>query len=146
DGEETLLSANMGCMAFAFPASLAGQLIYPKRQVICITGDGGFAMLMADFTTAVYNKLPVKVIVFNDGKLKNIKKEQEMYGYREFGVEFVNPDFAEFARSCGGDGFRVEKPEELDSAIEKAFLSKLPVIVDVVIDPDKMAMPTTRVK
>ncbi|MDW7728189.1 MAG: thiamine pyrophosphate-binding protein [Candidatus Methanoperedens sp.] len=146
DGEETLLSANMGCMAFAFPASLAGQLIYPKRQVICITGDGGFAMLMADFTTAVYNKLPVKVIVFNDGKLKNIKKEQEMYGYREFGVEFVNPDFAEFARSCGGDGFRVEKPEELDSAIEKAFLSKLPVIVDVVVDPDKMAMPTTRVK
>ena len=145
DGEETLLSANMGCMAFAFPASLAGQLIYPKRQVICITGDGGFAMLMADFTTAVYNNLPVKVIVFNDGKLKNIKKEQEMYGYKEFGVEFINPDFAEFARSCGGEGFRVEKPEELDNALEKAFSSKRPALIDIVVDPDKMAMPTTRV-
>ena len=97
DGEQTLFSSNMGSMAFAFPASMAGQLIYPDRQVICITGDGGFAMLMADFTTAVFNKLPVKVIIFNDGMLKNIKKEQEMYGYKAFGIEFINPDFADFA-------------------------------------------------
>ena len=146
DGEETLFSSNMGSMAFAFPASLAGQLIYPERQVICITGDGGFAMLMADFTTAVYNRLPVKVIIFNDGMLKNIKKEQEMYGYEAFGIEFINPDFADFARSCGGDGFRVERPEELDSALEKAFSSKMPAIVDVVIDKVKMAMPVITAK
>lgn len=144
EGEETLFSSNMGSMAFAFPAGLAGQLVYPGRQVICITGDGGFAMLMADFTTAVYNRLPVKVILFNDGKLKNIKKEQEMYGYGEFGIEFINPNFADFARSCGGDGFRVERPEELDSAIERAFSSTMPAIVDVVVDPDRMAMPTIR--
>lgn len=144
--EETLLSSNMASMAFAFPASLAGQLIYPGRQVICITGDGGFAMLMADFTTAVYNRLPVKVIVFNDGKLKNIKKEQEMYGYKEFGVEFINPNFADFAKSCGGDGFRVESPEELDGAIEQALSSNRPALVDVVVDPDKMAMPVITAK
>ncbi|PWB55204.1 MAG: pyruvate dehydrogenase [Candidatus Methanoperedenaceae archaeon] len=144
DGEQTLFSSNMGSMAFAFPASMAGQLIYPERQVICITGDGGFAMLMADFTTAVYNRLPVKIIIFNDGMLKNIKKEQEMYGYEAFGVEFINPDFAEFARSCGGDGFRVERPDELDTAIEKAFASDKPAIVDVVIDKTKMAMPVVR--
>ncbi len=139
--EETLLSSNMASMASAFPASLAGQLVYPRRQVICITGDGGFAMLMADFTIAVYNRLPVKVIIFNDSKLKNIKKEQEMYGYKEFGIEFINPNFADFAKSCGGDGFRVERPEELDSALEQAFSSGKPAIVDVVIDRDKMAKP-----
>jgi len=146
DGEQTLFSSNMGSMAFAFPASMAGQLIYPGRQVICITGDGGFAMLMADFTTAVFNKLPVKVIIFNDGMLKNIKKEQEMYGYKAFGIEFINPDFADFAISCGGDGFRVERPEELDSAIEQAFSSTRPSIVDVVIDKVKMAMPVISTK
>ena len=146
DGEQTLFSSNMGSMAFAFPASMAGQLIYPDRQVICITGDGGFAMLMADFTTAVFNKLPVKVIIFNDGMLKNIKKEQEMYGYKAFGIEFINPDFADFAISCGGDGFRVERPEELDSAIEQAFSSTKPSIVDVVIDKAKMLMPVISTK
>ena len=146
DGEQTLFSSNMGSMAFAFPASMAGQLIYPDRQVICITGDGGFAMLMADFTTAVFNKLPVKVIIFNDGVLKNIIKEQEMYGYKAFGVEFINPDFADFAISCGGDGFRVERPEELDSAIEQAFSSTRPSIVDVVIDKAKMLMPVISTK
>ncbi len=62
-----------------------------------------------------------------------------MYGYREFGTEFVNPNFAEFAKSCGGEGYRVEKPEELDTALELAFKSDKPVIVDVVVDPEKMS-------
>ncbi len=139
DGEKTLMSANMASMAFALPASLAAQIDFPNRQVICVTGDGGFGMLMADFTTAVYNRLPIKVVLFNDSKLKNIKKEQMMYGYKEFGTDFVNPNFADFAKSCGGEGYRVEKPEELDKALEKAFKSDNPAIVDVVVDPDKMA-------
>ena len=107
--------------------------------VVCVTGDGGFGMLMADFTTAVYNRLPIKVVLFNDGKLKNIEKEQMMYGYKEFGTAFVNPDFADFAKSCGGEGYRVEKPGELDGALERAFKSANPVIVDVLVDPDEMA-------
>jgi pyruvate oxidase len=78
-------------------------------------------------------------VLFNDSKLKNIKKEQMMYGYKEFGTDFVNPNFADFAKSCGGEGYRVEKPEELDKALEKAFKSDNPAIVDVVVDPDKMA-------
>ncbi|MEE8403724.1 MAG: thiamine pyrophosphate-binding protein, partial [Candidatus Hydrothermarchaeaceae archaeon] len=102
EGEETYLSSNMASMAFALPAALAAQIDFPERQVICVTGDGGFAMLMADFTTAVFNNLPINVVVFNDGRLKNIKKEQEAHGYAEFGTEFVNPNFAEFANSCGG--------------------------------------------
>jgi pyruvate oxidase len=142
EGERTLMSSNMASMAFALPASLAAQIDLPNRQIICVTGDGGFAMLMADFTTSVQNDLPIKVIIFNDHKLKNIKKEQEMYGFPEFATNLINPDFAEFAKSCGGDGYRVEKPEELDSALEKAFSSKKPAIVDVIIDPSKLSPAT----
>ncbi|MCG7849488.1 MAG: thiamine pyrophosphate-dependent enzyme [ANME-2 cluster archaeon] len=138
-GEKTLMSSNMVSMGFAFLASLAAQLEYPGRQVICITGDGGFAMVMADFTTAVRNNLPVKVIVFNDGKLKNIKKEQGMYGYLEYGTQFINPDFAAFAESCGGEGYRVDNPEQLDEALQKAFNSDKPALVDVIVDPERMA-------
>ena len=144
DGEKTLMSSNMASMAFALPASLAAQLHFPNRQVICVTGDGGFAMLMADFTTAVYNRLPIKVVLFNDSRLKNIKKEQVMYGYKEFGIEFTNPDFAEFAKCCGGEGHRVEKPGELDPALVQAFKSDKPAIVDVVVDREKMA-PITKI-
>ncbi len=71
---------------------------------------------------------------------------QQIYGYKAFGIEFINPNFADFAKSCGGDGYRVERPEELDSALELAFSSNKPAIVDVVIDKEKTVMPviTTR--
>ena len=100
-------------------------------------------MLMADFTTAVKEKLPIKVILFNDGKLKNIDKEQGNAGYPIFGTTLHNPDFANFARSCGGDGFRVEDSKKLDKAIKKALESDKPAIVDVVVDPEKLE-PITR--
>ncbi|MGQ9718796.1 MAG: thiamine pyrophosphate-binding protein [Nitrososphaerales archaeon] len=137
--EETLMSSNMASMAFALPASLTAQIDFPNRQVICITGDGGFGMLMTDFTTAIQNDLPIKVVIFNDSRLKNIRKEQGMYGYPEFGTTLVNPNFSDFAKSCGGDGYRVERPEELDAALDSAFSSRKPAIVDVVMDPEKLS-------
>jgi pyruvate oxidase len=143
DGERTLLSANMGSMAFAFPAALAAQIVYPGRQCIAVNGDGGFGMLMADFTTAVREGLPVKVIVFNDSKIKNIAKEQALYGYPSYGISFPNPDFAAYARSCGGEGYRCETPDELDEALAKGMGSDRPVIFDVVVNPEKMAPHVT---
>lgn len=139
DEEKTLISANMGSMAFALPASLAAKLDFPTEQVICITGDGGFSMLMAEFTTAVYNNLPITIIVFNDKKLKNIAKEQRMYGYKEFGTEFTNPNYADFAKSCGGDGYQVEKPSELDTVLAHVLKSNKPTIVDIIVDPEQMS-------
>ncbi len=138
-GEKTLMSAAMASMAFAFPAVLASKIAYPERQAIAVNGDGGFGMLMADFTTAVRDNFDVKVIVFNDKRLKNIKKEQAMYNYPEFGIRFYNPDFAEFAESCGGEGYRVTSAEELDEVLEKAFKSDKPAIIDILVDPEKMA-------
>lgn len=138
-GEKTLMSAAMASMGFAFPATLASKIAYPKRQAIAVNGDGGFGMLMADFTTAVRDDLDVKVIVFNDKRLKNIKKEQAMYDYPEFGTRFVNPNFAEFAESCGGEGYKVTSADELDEALERAFKSDKPAIIDVLVDPEHMS-------
>jgi len=134
-----LQSANLSSMGFAFPAALAAQLDFPKEQVICIAGDGGFGMVMADFTTAVLYDLPIKVILFNDNKFKNVKKTQIWRRYKEFGTDLVNPNFSDFAKSCGGKGFRVDKPEELDKTMKQAFNLDKPVIVEIIVDREKLA-------
>jgi len=134
--QKTLLCANMAGMAFGIPAAIASQFAEPNRQVIAFTGDGGFGMAGMEFTTAVQNKLPITVIAFHDGKLKNIKKEQEEYGYPEYRVSFPNPGFADMASSAGGLGIRVSDPEDLDNAIRQALDSSLPSLVEVLIDSD----------
>ena len=134
--QKTLLCANMAGMAFGLPAAIASQLAMPDRQIIAYTGDGGFGMAGMEFTTAVHNKLPITVIAFNDGKLKNIKKEQEEYGYPEYRVRFPNPSFAEMAGSAGGLGIRVEDTKKLDDAIRQALDSPLPSLVEVLVDSD----------
>lgn len=135
ENQQTLLCANMAGMGFGIPAAIACQFAQPKRQTIAYTGDGGFGMAGMEFTTAVHNKLPITVIAFNDGKLKNIKKEQDEYGYPEYRVEFSNPSLADLATSSGGLGIRVTEPEELDEAIRKALDSPLPALVEVMVDP-----------
>jgi pyruvate oxidase len=142
EGQRTFLSANIASMGFGLPAALSAKLDYPDKQVICLTGDGGFGMLMADFTTAVREKLPIKIIVFNDGELKNIKKEQLRDNYPEFGVSFPNPNFAEYAKTTGGEGYRITNPKELDKTLKKAFSSKKPSLIEIMVDPEKMAAAT----
>ena len=135
--QTTLLCANMAGMGFGIPAAIASQFAEPKKMVVAVTGDGGFGMAGMEFTTAVQNRLPIKIVVFNDGKLKNIMKEQEEYGFPEYKVSFPNPDFSQLANSAGGFGIRVTEPEFLDEAFKKAFASPLPAIIDVKIDPDR---------
>jgi len=139
EGQKTLLCANMAGMGFAVPAAIACQLEEPERRVIAIVGDGGFGMTGMEFTTAVKNNLPLTILVFNDGKLKNIKKEQLEYGYPEYRVQFPNPDFAAMASSAGGLGIRVTESDELDEAISQALISPLPALVEVLVDPDLFA-------
>lgn len=146
EGQKTYLSANMASMGFAVPAALSAKLDFPEKQVLCISGDGGFSMLMADFTTAVHENLNVTFVIFNDGKLKNITKEQVLSSYPEFGVKFENPNFSEFAKSAGGIGFRVYDPKELDAVLKEAFNSKKPAIVEVMTDPEKLAYATKSIE
>ncbi len=138
EDEFTLMSASMASMGFALPAAIASQFEQPSRQVVCVTGDGGFAMVMGDFTTAVKHELPIKVVVFNDSQLKNIRKEQHHDGYAEYGTELLNPDFALFASSAGALGIRVEDGRDLDEAVGEILEHDGPALLDVVLDPEVM--------
>lgn len=138
EDEFTLMSASMASMGFALPAAIASQFEQPSRQVVCVTGDGGFAMVMGDFTTAVKHDLPIKVVVFNDSLLKNIRKEQQHDGYAEYGTELVNPNFAQFATSTGALGIRVEDGRSLDDAVREILEHDGPALLDVVVDPGAM--------
>lgn len=135
--QKMIMSGNLASMGFGLPAAITSQLLYPDRQVICITGDGGFSMVMADFLTAVKNRLPIKVFIFNNKQLGMIMQEQKMEGYENWQTELQDLNFAAYAKCCGGVGIKVEKPEDLPDAVEKALKSKKPVIVDINTDPTR---------
>ncbi|HXU99745.1 MAG TPA: thiamine pyrophosphate-dependent enzyme [Caulobacteraceae bacterium] len=111
-----------------------------SRQVIALCGDGGFNMLMCEFLTAVHHKLPVKVVIYNNSAFGLIHLEAESIGLPAFekGIQFPNPDFAAFARACGGRGFKVDEPGELRATIAEALASDGPAIVDAVVAPDEL--------
>jgi pyruvate dehydrogenase (quinone) len=136
------LSGNLATMAPGLPYAIAAQWAYPGRQCIAFVGDGGFAMLMAEFHTAAWQGLPVKVVICNNGSLGQILWEQMALGYPEYGVRFGTPmDFAPFAESCGGMGIRVEKPGDVEPAIRDALAHDGPALVDVMVNPDEPPMP-----
>jgi len=140
-GQRYILSGNLASMAFALPGALGAQLAYPERRVFALAGDGAFTMLMGDFVTAVKYELPIVVLVLNNAKLGFIKLEQEVKGLPEWGTELTNPDFAAFARACGGVGFRVERPEDLAPTMEKAIAAGKPTVIDIFVDPEVLIMP-----
>ena len=133
--QKMVMSGNLATMGFGLPAALAAQIIYPDRQVICITGDGGFSMVMADFLTAVKYNLPVKVFIFNNQQLGMIMQEQKMEGYPNWQTELQDLNYAAYASECGGIGINVKTPDELPEAVEKALASDKPVIVNINTDP-----------
>jgi pyruvate dehydrogenase (quinone) len=116
------------------------QALDRSRQVIVLTGDGGFNMLMGEFMTAVHHKLPLKVIVYNNSALGLITLEAESVGLAPFreAIEFPNPDFAALARACGGHGFTAKRPQDLNAALREAFAVEGPAIVDAVVVADEM--------
>lgn len=135
------LSGQLASMAFGLPGAIGAQLAYPDRQVVALCGDGGFSMLMVDFLTAVKYELPITVIVFNNHKLGLIQAEQESSALPEYAVQLHNPDFAAYARLCGGEGWRVTHADQLDDALNAAYASNKPCLIDVEVDPDALPMP-----
>jgi len=131
------MSGYLGTMGFGLPGAIAAKLAYPDATVACITGDGGFAMVMADFATAVKYDLPIVVVVLNNHELAMIREEQREAGYPPYGVDLTNPDFAAFARASGGAGIRVTRPQDLPRAVEEALKMNKPVVVDVETDPER---------
>jgi pyruvate oxidase len=131
------MSGYLGSMGFGLPAALAAKIAFPDRHVVCITGDGGFAMAMADFITAVKYHLPMVVVVLNNHQLGMIQVEQMMEHYTNFATDLLNPDFARYAEVCGGEGIRVSRPDDLKPALERALSAEKPVIIDVETDPKR---------
>ncbi len=138
------LSGNLATMAPGLPYAIAAQVAHPGRQCIAFVGDGGFAMLMAEFHTAAMHALPIKVVICNNSLLGQILWEQMALGYPEHGVRFDRRmDFAPWAEACGALGIKVEKPGDLESALRDAFSYDGPALVDVVVNADEPPMPAS---
>ncbi|HEY9391275.1 MAG TPA: thiamine pyrophosphate-binding protein [Mycobacteriales bacterium] len=137
------LSGNLATMAPGLPYAVAMQHAFPGRQVIAFVGDGGFAMLMAEFLTAARHGLPITVVINNNDSLGQILWEQMVLGYPEHGVRFGQPasDFAAWARACGGYGVKITEVAELPDAIGTALSHAGPSLVDVNVDPNEPPMP-----
>ena len=140
-GRRFLGSFNHGSMANALPQAIGAQAAYPARQVISLSGDGGLAMLMGDLLTLPQHQLPLKIIVFNNHRLGMVQMEMEVVGLPHYGCELKNPNFAKLAEAIGLMGLRVEDPAEVRPALEQALASSGPALVDVVTDPNVLAMP-----
>jgi pyruvate dehydrogenase (quinone) len=130
-----------GSMANAMAQGIGAQAAFPGRQVISLSGDGGFAMLMGDFLTLAQHRLPLKVVVFNNGALGFIELEQKSTGFLTFGTELQNPNFAAMAEAVGMRGIRLEDPAEVDEGIAAALAHDGPVLVDAVVNRTELAMP-----
>ena len=130
-----------GSMANAMAQAIGAQAAFPGRQVISLSGDGGFTMLMGDFLTLAQHRLPVKVVVFNNGTLGFVELEQKSTGFLDFGTELQNPNFAAMAEAVGIRGIRLEDPAEVEDGIAAALAHDGPVLVDAVVNRTELAMP-----
>ncbi|CAN7355984.1 ubiquinone-dependent pyruvate dehydrogenase [Mycolicibacterium frederiksbergense] len=142
NGRRRLLgSFNHGTMACALPLAIGAQTVDRDRQVVAFAGDGGLTMLFGELITLSQNRLPVKVIVFNNSSLNFVELEMKAAGIVTFGTDLHNPDFAAVARSLGLFGRRVEQPGDLESALAEAFAHDGPALIDVVTARQELSIP-----
>jgi pyruvate dehydrogenase (quinone) len=142
NGKRRLIGSFMhGSMANALPQALGAQAAFPGRQVISFSGDGGFTMLMGEFITAIQEKLPVKIVVFNNGTLGFVELEMKASGFLDFGVDLHKPDFAAMAKAAGVHAHRVEDPGDLADAAREMLAHDGPALLDVVTARQELVMP-----
>lgn len=142
NGRRRLLgSFNHGTMACALPLAIGAQSVDRDRQVVAFAGDGGLTMLFGELITLSQNRLPVKVIVFNNSSLNFVELEMKAAGIVTFGTDLQNPDFAAVAQALGIFGRRVEQPADLESALTEAFAHDGPALVDVVTARQELSIP-----
>lgn len=137
----TVVSLSHGTMANAMPQALGAKAAFPDRQAIALSGDGGIAMLLGDLLTAVQEKLPIKVAVFNNSSLDFVEIEQKVEGLLDAYTDLVNPDFSRVAEAIGFRAWRIEAAEDLDSAVQAWLAEPGPALLDVVTDRFELVMP-----
>lgn len=137
----TIVSLSHGTMANAMPQALGAKKAAPGRQVISLSGDGGLSMLMGDLITAVQEKIPIKVALFNNGSLGFVELEMKVEGLLDTYTNLENPDFSRVAQAVGFHAQRVERAEELDAAVRDWIAAPGPTLLDVVTDRMELVMP-----
>jgi pyruvate dehydrogenase (quinone) len=141
NGQRRLLGSFWhGSMANAMAQAIGAQAACPQRQVIALCGDGGFSMLMGNLLSLAQLRLPVKLVVFNNGALGFIELAQKSTRFLDFGTELHNPDFAATAEAVGIRGFRLTRPEEVEPGIQAALAHPGLVLVDAVVNRQELAM------
>jgi acetolactate synthase-1/2/3 large subunit len=141
---EQQLGPTSGSMGYGLPAAIGAARVFPKRIVVCFTGDGDFLMNGQEFATAAQYSLPIVVVLIDNGMYGTIRMHQEReFPGRVTATQLSNPDFAAYARAFGGHGETVEETSEFPPAFERALASGLPSIVRVKIDPEAIAPATT---
>ena len=136
-----LFSANHGSMANALAQAIGAQAAYPGRQVVSLSGDGGFAMSMGDLLTLKQLNLPVKVVIVDNGELGFVALEQKAGGFLDVNVKLENPDFAMIAQASGILGINVTESSDLESALREAFAHDGPALVSVKTTAYELLMP-----
>jgi len=136
-------SFNHGSMANAMLHALGAQAAFPQRQVISLSGDGGFTMMMGEFVTLLQTGLPVKIVVLNNGTLGFVELEMKASGFLDSGCDLKNPNFAAMAQAMGIKGIRVERPQDLPAAVGEVLEHKGPALLDVVSARQELVMPPT---
>lgn len=137
-------SLSHGSMANAMPQAIGAQTAYPDRQVISFSGDGGFSMMMGEFVTLIQAKLPIKVIVLNNGTLGFVEMEMKAAGFLDTGCDLKNPNFASMAQAMGIKGVRVERPQDLEEAVREVLEHDGPALLDVVSARQELVMPPAK--
>lgn len=137
----TVISLTHGTMACAMPNALGVQKAYPGRQVISMSGDGGLAMLLGDLLTTVQEKLPIKIVVFNNSALGFVEMEMKVEGLLDAYTDLLNPDFSKVAEAIGLWGRRVEQPADLDAAVRDWLSQPGPALLDVKVNRMELVMP-----
>jgi len=140
-----LSSGGLGTMGYGFPAAIGAAIGSHDRTVVCITGDGGFQMNIQELSTAVQYKLPIKVIVLNNGYLGMVRQWQELFYEKRYSQTYIdqgNPDFLKLAEAFGAIGMRVFKPEDVRSTLEESMKVKdRPVVMEFIVDPYEKVFP-----
>jgi pyruvate dehydrogenase (quinone) len=127
----------LATMAPGLPYAIAAQFAYPHRQSVAIVGDGGFAQLMAELSTAVKYELPVKIVILKNNSLAEVRFEQQGLGNPEYGCDLNPIDFVAYAQACGADGFRCSTPAEVKSAIQATLRSPRACVLEAVVDANE---------
>ena len=136
DQQSVLMSGYLGSIGFGFPAAMGAWAAAPDRPVIAVTGDGGFGQYLAEFTTAVKYQMPITHVLLNNSELGKISKEQRAANYDVWQTSLQNPNFAEFAESCGGVGIRVTEATDLEAALRQGLATDGPALIEVMTDTD----------